>query len=99
MPAVPPIERSMPPTTIAVVTPRPPIAITEAYLRTERSVVDRRNVSSEARKNASRKIVIAMTPYRTVSSRMRSTAGTVAAAAGVVPSRACIFRQSPTFAG
>ena len=58
----PPMERSMPPTTMAVVTPRPPIAMTEAYLRTESSVVGLRKVSSAERKKISRMTVMAITP-------------------------------------
>ena len=50
MPAVAPTERSRPPTTIVVVTPRPAIATTEVNFSSEKIVDDRKNASSVAEK-------------------------------------------------
>src|SRR5690625_6142818 len=69
IPATDPTERSMPPTTIVKVTPRPKIATTEANFNIEKNVVDVRNVGSENAKYMNRITVTAMKPYFTTPSR------------------------------
>src|SRR5690625_6672908 len=69
IPATDPTERSMPPTTIVKVTPRPKMATTEANFNIEKNVVDVRNVGSENAKYMNRITVTAMKPYFTTPSR------------------------------